>query len=359
MLKRLQLLCLVSISCLTLTYLSLTPTATPPRSSLSPETLALFHTHALNNTLIIIPTNTGHLPWTQNLLCSLTRAHFNTSTLIFWALDAAVHTTLATHGHATYHNPALFASAANENAHGDTRAYKRMMRERPTFYRDVLSAGFDILMLDADTVFWQSPLSIRPTPTDDDDDVDIVYSTDAREFYTPAHSAFEDPRRRGPYVPPICNGIFWMRSNARTVALWSEMWDVFNTPWWRAPFVRRRGFLDDQRGMDVLLNDGRAQLVGPFPDGIREEMVPKAPGRGYPPLKVRILDQTQVVNGHLLLNRRKEYEERLGRLRERGEERIAAHFNWWTVETSKEEGVRELGLYFVDEEGRCRDEPGR
>ena len=222
-----------------------------------------------------------------------------------------------------------------------------MMLERPKFYLDVLAEGFDFLMLDADTVFWQSPLTLLP---DVENSVDVVYSTDAREFYQ-EHDAFLDERRRGPYVPPVCNGIFWMRSSARTIALWSEMLEVFGRGWWWRP----RGFLDDQRGMDVLLNDGRGQVVAPYPGGIEGRSVPMSPGaKDELGVKVQLLDQTQVVNGHLLMNRNKAYEENVVKLRERGRDRIAAHFNWWTEKLTKEEGAKQLWMYLLDENGRCR-----
>ena len=70
-----------------------------------------------------------------------------------------------------------------------------MMKERPKFFINILSAGFNILMLDADTVFWQSPLLLMPQRDDgNSSSVDIVFSTDAREFYQ-THDAFEDARR--------------------------------------------------------------------------------------------------------------------------------------------------------------------
>ncbi|CAK3919805.1 Histidine--tRNA ligase [Lecanosticta acicola] len=326
-------------------------TARPVRHSdgLSKEYRDLFATNAVNNTLVIVPVNTGMLNWAENLLCSLQSTGFNTSSLIFWALDAAAESTLKAQGRLTYRNAELFATGENENRHGDTRAYKRMMRERPKFYIDVLASGFDILMLDADTVFWQSPLSIVPAGgSEARDGVDIVYSTDSREFYQ-VHNAFEDERRRGAYVPPICNGIFWMKSSKETIALWREMLDTWEDWWFETPFGRK-DFQDDQRAMDVLLNDGRARVVAPFPDGIEKETVPVPPGAR---LGVRLLDQTQVVNGHLLMNRNNVYEEYLGGLRREGGDRIAAHFNWWTVEVSKEEGAKQLGMMFVDEKGEC------
>ncbi|KAK4632877.1 hypothetical protein CLAFUW4_02979 [Fulvia fulva] len=314
---------------------------------LTEDDIRMFSRNAINNTLVIIPSNHGMLHWVENLLCSLEPTDFDASMIVFWALDENTKVYMTDRNRTAYHNPAFFATSANENRHGDTAAYKRMMLERPKFYIDVLSAGFNILMLDADTIYWQSPLSILP---DVSESVDVVYSTDSREFYQD-HNAFQDARRRGPYVPPICNGIFWMRSSVRTIALWTEMLQIFDRSWlWRP-----KGFRDDQRGMDVLLNDGRGQVVPPYPDGVDSSIVPTSPNaKSELGVKVQLLDQTQVVNGHLLMNRNVVYMENLANLRESRRDRIAAHFNWWTEELSKEEGAERLGLYLLDENGRCR-----
>lgn len=347
-------LAFLSISCLLLFYLW--PSA--PRHSRVPglhrKALETFKSNAINNTVVIVPVNTGMLFWADNLLCSLSQTTFDSTKIVFWALDADADSLLSSKGRAAYHDSSLFSSSANENLRGDTSAYKRMMKERPKFFIDVLSAGFNILMLDADTVFWQSPLSIVPPANDP---VDVVFSTDSREFYHD-HNAFEDERRRGPFIPPICNGIFWMKSAPQTISLWSEMLAVFESWWSRMPFVGLGNFQDDQRGMDVLLNDGRAQLIGPLPGGINASLVPKSPQtRLDRALSIRLLDQTSVINGHLLRNRHDRYVESLATMKEAGQDRVGAHFNWWTKEISKKDGARELNMLFADEHGRCLDRP--
>lgn len=341
---------LLSIACLVLFYVWPRP---PPRiPGLHGNALETFRSNAINNTVVIVPVNSGMLFWAENLLCSLTSTTLDTTKIVFWALDADAETLLSRKGRVAYHDPTLFSTSANENLRGDTSAYKRMMKERPKFFIDVLSAGFDILMLDADTVFWQSPLSIVPEKTDP---VDVVFSTDSREFYQD-QNAFRDERRRGPYIPPICNGIFWMKSSARTISLWSEMLSVFES--WRSfiPIIGLGQFQDDQRGMDVLLNDGRGQLIGPLPKGVSMDMVPKSPQKcPERALNIRLLDQTSVVNGHLLGNRHSRYAETLAALKAAGQERLGAHFNWNTKDQSKKDGAKELSMLFVDDNGLCID----
>ena len=89
-------------------------------------------------------------------------------------------------------------------------------------------------------------------------------------------------------MPPICTGMFWMKASEGTIALWSDMLDVFQMP---GPigWYRRLNFQDEQRGMDVLLNDGRARVVGPLPEGITEDMVPNRCGNSREPkLNIRV-----------------------------------------------------------------------
>ena len=143
-----------------------------------------------------------------------------------------------------------------------------------------------------------------------------------------------------------------MKSSNSNIALWSQMLDVFNAP---GPmgWYRRRRFQDDQRATDVLLNDGRARLVQPLPDGISEDVLP-IKYRGKDSLKVRMLDQTQVVNGHLLRDRHDTYQKNLAKFRGTGQERIAALLNWDTKDAAKEQGATELDMCLLDKHGHCR-----
>ena len=143
------------------------PTSTPGFSGISSNDANTYASHAINNTVVIVPVNAGMLHWAENLLCSLSATSFNTSQIVFWALHEGAESTLRRKGHATYRDPSLFGTNNNENYRGDTPAYHRMMKERPKFFINVLSAGFGILMLDADTVFWQSPLLLMPQRDDE------------------------------------------------------------------------------------------------------------------------------------------------------------------------------------------------
>ncbi|KAF2863702.1 hypothetical protein K470DRAFT_254598 [Piedraia hortae CBS 480.64] len=322
---------------------TLLPRSMPPPIRFTPTELSIFKSHTVNNTLTLIPINTGMLPFASNLLCSLHKhaPGFPTSKIIFWALDAHAATHLSSHNHTVYFTKNLFSVPHDSNQRGNTRAYTKMMRERPKFFAALLSTGIDLLMMDADLVLFGDPMGVIPQ----DGRVDAVYSTDGREFWFDG-DAFRDPWRRGGNIPPVGNGFFWMRGSAKMSGLWREMTRVFEAPWWRVGIWRARVFQDDQRGMDVLLNDGRAQLVMPYPGGVGEDQVPVTNGG----VRVRLLDQVDVVNGHLLMDRRERYEALLDGGSGR---RLAAHFNWDTAQVGKEEGARELGMWYLDDNGKC------
>lgn len=340
----------VSLVLITLSlYISLSswPNVVAPRiPNISSTTKATFVNNAINNTLVIVPVNLAHMMWVENFLCSLSQTTFDAKKIVFWALDSEVQDMLAVRGFTTYHDPSFYSVSTNENLHDDTKDFKRMMKERPKFFIDMLSTGHDLLFIDADTVFFGDPLAIR------DPDVDIVFSSDSREFFNKPHKdPFKDVWRKGSRIPPVCNGIFWMKSNAKTIKIWQDMLDIFGAgP--RLALYKFFVFKDDQRGMDVLLNDGRAKLVDPLPRGITPEMLI---GRAdvNADVDVRLLDQTEVVSGHLLRNRKALFDQNLKELKAGGGKQLAIHFNWDPKDQTKESGVKELGLWQLTDDGKC------
>lgn len=294
----------------------------------------------------MVPVNLAHMMWVENFLCSLSRTTFDPDKIVFWALDTEVRDVLEARGFTTYHDPSFYSVSTNENLYDDTRNFRRMMSERPKFFIDMLSTGHDLLFLDADTVFFDDPLAIR------DPNADIVFSSDNREFFNkPRKDPFRDAWRKGNQIPPVCNGIFWMKSNAKTIKIWQDMLDMFETGI-RLALYRLLVFKDDQRGMDVLLNDGRARLVEPLPRGITPAML-AGRASANADVDVRILDQTQVVSGHLLRNRKALFDQNLKELIAGGGNQLAVHFNWDPVDQTKEMGVKELGLWQLNENGKC------
>ena len=312
---------------------------------------SIFADHAIDNTVVIVPVNSGMLHLSENMRCSLSRTSFDPSQIVYWALDRGVEKELRAKGLTTYYDSSLWGVSDNQNNNGGTDSYRKMMKQRPQFYVDILSAGYDILMIDADIVFWQSPLLMVPKLADRDA-VDIVYSTDARDYYS-AVNAFEDPRRKGDLMPPICNGLFWMKSKPATIGLWTRMMDVFEGTSKEMEDIRNNGFDDDQRGMDVLLNDGRAKVVGPYPTGLRQDQLPDY-DQGRVNITVQLLDQTEYANGQLFMFKEDEYDKGLAGLKVSGRDRVAVHMNWNTYEISKDDGSIQKGIYYLDDDGNCK-----
>lgn len=330
---------LITLSLYAILY-STPGTGAPRVSNINSEIKSEFADNAINNTLVIVPINLGMVKWVDNLLCSLTQTSFDTKRIVFWALDSEVKALLDVRGYVVY------SVTTDGNLHDKSSDFKRMMRERPKFFIDILSTGFDVLVVDADTIFFDNPLAIR------DPAVDMVFSSDSREFFnTPMKDPFKDVWREGSRIPPVCNGMLWMKSNANTLKIWHDMLDVFESgP--RLALYRTIVFKDDQRGMNVLLNDGRAKLVEPLPYGITADML-KGRANKKATLDVRLLDQASAVSGHLLKHRTKMYEQNLANLELEGGKRLAIHFNWDPTELDKEEVAKELGLWQLTKEGRC------
>lgn len=310
--------------------------------------------YAINNTVTIIPVNERMLHFAQNMLCSLRKIDFDPAQLVFWTLDDSVGATLEAQGLNTFHDPELFGASNFEGISYVSPEFKHMMLERPKFFHSFLSTGLDLLFLDTDIIFYDDPLKIL------DRNVDLAIGSDGREFFGPLGSKgdpWKDPSAAGEYFPPVCAGTFWMKSTKHTIKLFQIMMDVFEgDP--SVAYLHDKGLTDDQRGFDVLLNDGRAALVEPLPDGITKEMITTTLGErnneDSAKLKVRILDQAWVASGHLFRNQHEDYRERLEKLEGKGLQKLAIHLNWNIAVIGKVEGAKEMGIWQLEDDGTCK-----
>lgn len=110
------------------------PVTTTRREQVIPKSdLDTFAKHAINNTVVILPVNTGMLHWAANLICSLSAVSFDSSAIVFWALDDQTQDVLVRKGFSTYRDASHFSVGGNENKNGNTPDYQRMMRQRPKF----------------------------------------------------------------------------------------------------------------------------------------------------------------------------------------------------------------------------------
>lgn len=306
--------------------------------------------YAVNNTVIIVPINQKMLPFAENMICSLRKINFDPKHVVFWTLGDEVGTTLRDWGLNTFHDPSLYGTTNFTGLSYDSEEFKHMMLERPKFFKRFLSTGLDILFLDTDIIFYDDPFKLV------DQSVDLIIGSDSREFFGPRGTAgepFGDLDRLGDIVPPVCAGSFWMKSNKHTIKLFQIMEDVFEgDP--SVVHLRDKGLTDDQRGFDVLLNDGRARLVQPFPDGFTfdSQLVVNSDLEASK-LDVRIYDQALMASGHLFLNHHEQYLEYLARLNRRGVEKVAIHLNWYTGDLPKIEGAKKMGIWQLGDDGQC------
>ena len=306
--------------------------------------------HAINNTVIIVPINNGMLPFGENLVCSLKKnTNFDPKQLVFWTLGEEVGATLRKQGLTTFHDPELWGTSDNVGSDYSTEGFSEMMAQRPKFWGNVLVAGLDLLFLDADLIFYESPLNlISPN-------VDLAIASDGREYFGPLdthQNPWKDAWSRGDYMPSVCAGTFWAKSNKETINLFRIMQMVFEKDPSMRWLRKETPFDDDQRAFDVLLNDGRAGLADPLPQGITDDMM-----EGRRPddarLKVQMWDQARVVSGHLYREKEEEYKEHLQRLEEDGGEKWLIHLNWNKVGMPRMKGAKEMGIWELDEDGQC------
>ena len=304
--------------------------------------------HAVNNTVFIVPINMKMMPFADNLLCSLKKIKFDLKQLVFWTLDEKTGDILREKSLNTFHDPALWGVTDFNGTNYFSPEFKRMMKQRPKFLLNLLSTGLDVLFLDTDIIFYDDPFKIV------DHSVDLVIGSDTRNFFGPLGTEkdpFQDPKRLGDRVPPVCAGTFWMKSNKHTIKLWQIMIDVFEEDP-SVVYLRDKGFNSDQHGLDLLLNDGRANLVEPLPYGITKDMLGNNTSDAAK-LSIRMLDQAWVASGHLFRVHFSDYVERVAMLDSKGFGRLAIHLNWDTNEMPKIEGAKKMKIWQLDEHGQC------
>ena len=314
----------------------------PPESTNIYESLRKY---AVNNTVMIVPVNKGMLQYAENMLCSLQKTNFDLQNMVFWTLDNEVGEILQTRGFNTFYDPSIFGVADFVGINGREH-FEHMMIERPKFFINVLSIGLDFLFLDTEIVFFDDPMTII------DPFVDLVIGSDGRAFFGPAHNPFKDPYSKGNAMPPVCAGSFWIKSNEDTVAMWEVMKLVFQGDL-SVRYLRDAGISNDQYGLDVLLNEGRAKLVEPFPEGITADML-NGTDFSDARLRVRMMNQALFASGHQFMEIHEDYEQALAILEAKGRKKLAIHFNWNGGTTTKIDGAKRMGLWYLDDDQECK-----
>lgn len=231
---------------------------------------------ALNNTIIIVPTNTAFARLAINFNCRMRTLGINN--VLHWALDESVAEILRNYEIPVYYNPTFFSSKEEEIYH--TENYIKMMAERPKFWKMVMKTGFNMLFLDVDNVILKNPLEELIGDADLEAQIDEFALTSAENMYN---------------VPQMCGGAFFLKSNDRILKFLDRVE--------KALVDRVNGIVDDQDALNLVLrNHNYTRLINRFEklsDGT------EAPFGGYPNgpeddrISARLIPVDNYMNGHI------------------------------------------------------------
>ncbi|KAI9004807.1 nucleotide-diphospho-sugar transferase-domain-containing protein [Gaertneriomyces semiglobifer] len=296
----------------------------------------LARTVAINDTLVLIPTNDKFVDQALNLECSLIR--HNRPNILFWALDFDAHIQLRALGRRTYYNPALYGT--NQAVRYHAPDYNRMMRERPKVWQWFLEAGVSFLWMDADESALGDPFA--PLKWDADIEVQVDgFENVLLHVNADSNSTFPVPGW-GP-----CAGLFFLRPTAASITLMQSLRELMLT---------NQNLEDQQALAHVLLNRNRtfvlqappAHNTSPSPEQAREKGL----------FIARYVDPGKWVNGHpmrekiIYLDKEGKwyYHPRDGQ-RTFIDKPIVVHVNGLG---QKKQFLQGLRAWFLDETNRCR-----
>jgi len=230
---------------------------------------------ALNNTIIIAPTNTGFMQLALNFNCRMRTLGVNN--VLYWALDDTAAEILREYRMPFYHNPAFVSIATKEDYHSEK--YLEMMYERPPFWRMVMKTGFDMLFLDVDNVVIKNPLEDIIGDADLEAQIDEMTLTMALNMH---------------HNPQMCGGAFFLKSNDRTLKFLDRMEQAF--------IGKENGIVDDQHALNFVIHDQQyARIINRYEKHGKKEV----PIGGYQEgpedhrISVRFVPVETFMNGHV------------------------------------------------------------
>jgi Nucleotide-diphospho-sugar transferase len=231
---------------------------------------------ALNNTIIIVPTNLAFARIAINLDCRM-RALGITNAL-FWALDEWTVDVLQAYSIPVYFNPSFYSHANAERYHSES--YNKMMQDRPKLWRMVLRTGHNMLFLDADIALLTDPMAELVQ------DADLEGQVDEGDFF----------RATNEYTnPQLCGGAFFLKSNERSIQFLDQVETAIRESWW--------GLVEDQQAINTIIHDpSYARMLNRFeidPNGERTPFGGHQNGSDDDRLSVRFVPAQGYLNGHL------------------------------------------------------------
>jgi hypothetical protein len=256
------------------------PNCFPDRDGSEEKEIAYLHYLisgiALNNTIMIVPTNLAMVRLAINFNCRM--RILGNNNVLFWALDKSAASVLQEYSIPTYFNPAFFSSDILEGYHSEN--YNKMMQERPKLWRTVVKTGYHMLFLDVDIGILRHPM------LDLVGDADLEGQVDEHGFWHAVNiNAF----------PQMCGGAFFLKSNERTIRFLNRME--------KALVEKEGGIVDDQQAINLAIHNLElARILNRFK---RHENGTDIPYGGFSNgpddnrLTVRFIPADQYLNGHL------------------------------------------------------------
>ncbi|CAF1536596.1 unnamed protein product [Adineta steineri] len=178
---------------------------------------------------------------------------------------------------------------------------------------------------------------------------DIIYSTDARNFY----NNLSDPFEGQPFVPKICGGFFLMRPTEPTIHLLEDLSKTMNID----------SSANDQWTIDRLLNSRynstnnifiddptRTWLVEPLPSGVERR---NTSVRTNSSIKLRLLDQAAYISGHIYGSSNDRYWQEIQKFEKWNPffQRIMVHANTW--DEDKVQMIKRNRLWLLGPDDVC------
>jgi hypothetical protein len=231
---------------------------------------------AVNNTIIIVPTNTAFARLAINFNCRM--RNLGVTNVLYWVLDASAATILREYHFPIYDNPTFYSSKEEETYH--TENYIKMMSFRPKFWKMVVRTGFNMMFLDVDNVILRNPLEELVGDVDLEGQVDEFSFSRAIDKYN---------------IPYLCGGVFFLKSNARTLKFLDRME--------KALLSKTNDVVDDQEALNhVIQNRKYSRMVNRFEilsDGSEIPYGGEADGPEDDRISVRFVPIEKYMNGHI------------------------------------------------------------
>jgi hypothetical protein len=204
---------------------------------------------AIDNTVVIVPVGISFLPLANNLRCSLQRVGIEN--IVHWALDKEAHLLLIERDYISFYNPEIQEGIPEKDA-----MLRKVFRAKPKVLLKILSAGYNIWYLDADTVVNRDFRSKSPHYRDAPFQADIVLSVGESISIKPTEKVV---------TPPMTNSaVMYIQNSQRSRKFFADLQDRLNL----------NPSMDDTTSLNMAVADKRQVLWTGIGDRARTIVYP-------------------------------------------------------------------------------------